>query len=152
VGFSIPTDDDTVRQVVEPKAPPIPSRWAAVERLSGAGISVGVSVTPLMPMADPAAFARRARESGIISIWVGMLRLLQNDPFYDVLARNRWLKALDPDYATEIREAMTNALPPMERQRKKEKVTKTKHSCDRAIAPRKPTCQPTQPSLFKDHQ
>ncbi len=36
VGFSIPTDDDTVRQVVEPKAPPIPSRWAAVERLAQA--------------------------------------------------------------------------------------------------------------------
>lgn len=40
VGFSIPTDDDTVRQVVEPRAPSIPSRWLAVERLARAGIPI----------------------------------------------------------------------------------------------------------------
>jgi len=59
VGFSIPTDDDTVRQVTEPKAPPIPSRWAAVERLSAAGVRVTVAATPLMAMQDPAVFALR---------------------------------------------------------------------------------------------
>jgi len=146
VGFSIPTDDDTVRQVVEPKAPPIPSRWAAVERLSRAGIAVGIAVTPLMAMADPAAFARRARESGICSLWVGMLRLLKDDPFYDILARNGWLKVLDPEYAEQIREALKDALP--SGPRKREKVTRTKP----ALPPRKPILQPTQPSLFEDHQ
>jgi DNA repair photolyase len=124
VGFSIPTDDDTVRQIVEPKAPPIPSRWAAVERLTQGGICVGISVTPLLPMTDPAAFARRARESGISSLWVGRLRLLKDDPFYDVLTRNRWLKALDPDYAEEIREALKGALSPAKKQPRKSVRTK----------------------------
>jgi DNA repair photolyase len=71
VGISIPTDDDTVRQIVEPAAPPIPTRWATVERLAKAGIRVGVAATPLMPMADPLGYARRARESGCSSLWVG---------------------------------------------------------------------------------
>lgn len=119
VGFSIPTDDDTVRQVVEPKAPPIPSRWAAVERLSAAGISVGISVTPLMVMVDAQAFARRARLSGASSAWVGSLRLLKNDPFYQVLAQHGWLRALDKEYQAEVREALRVAMPPVPRRGKR---------------------------------
>jgi DNA repair photolyase len=111
VGISIPTDDDTVRQVVEPKAPPIPSRWAAVERLSSAGIQVGISVAPLMAVADPQAFARRARLSGASSAWVGGLRLLKNDPFYLVLSRHGWLHILDKGYQGEVREALQEAMP-----------------------------------------
>lgn len=112
VGMSIPTDDDTVRQIVEPKAPPIPSRWAAVERLSHAGIQVGISVAPLMAMANPAAFGRRARLSGARTAWVGGLRLLEADPFYQVLARQGWLHVLDKAYQAEVREAVRAAMPP----------------------------------------
>lgn len=119
VGFSIPTDDDTVRQVVEPKAPPIPSRWAAVERLSAAGIQVGVSATPLMAVADAQAFARRARMSGATSAWVGGLRLLKQDPFYQVLAHHGWLHVLDKTYQAEVREAMRAAMPPSVRRGRK---------------------------------
>ena len=60
VGFSIPTDDDTVRQVVEPHAPPIPSRWAAMELLARGGVEVNLAACPLMPVRDPQAFAHRA--------------------------------------------------------------------------------------------
>lgn len=119
VGFSIPTDDDTVRQVVEPKAPPIPSRWAAVERLSAAGIQVGVSATPLMAVVDAQAFARRARMSGATSAWVGGLRLLKQDPFYRVLAHHGWLHVLDKAYQAEVREAMRAAMPPSVRRGRK---------------------------------
>jgi len=111
VGFSIPTDDDTVRQVVEPKAPPIPSRWAAVERLAQGGVAVTVAATPLMAMQDPAVFARRARESGASGAWAGGLRLLKDDPFLDLLARNGWLHVLDPDYQQEVRDALQRAFP-----------------------------------------
>ena len=86
VGLSIPTDDDTVRQVVEPHAPAIPSRWAAVERLAAAGIQVTVGVAPLLAVHDAQAFARRTRASGATNAWVGGLRLLKQDPFYKVLA------------------------------------------------------------------
>lgn len=150
VGFSIPTDDDTVRQVVEPKAPPIPSRWAAVERLARAGIAVGISVTPLMSMNDPAAFARRARESGIASLWVGRLRLLKDDPFYDLLARNRWLKVLDPDYAEEIREILKDALPPAAKGRGKGKSPRGKTGCGRILLPKRPVSSTVQPGLFEE--
>ncbi len=111
VGFSIPTDDDTLRQVVEPKAPPIPSRWAAIERLSARGIQVHLAVTPLMVMVDPEAFARRAVQSGVKSAWVGALRLLDNDPFYQVLIENNWLQALDETYQEEVRQALRQAMP-----------------------------------------
>ena len=113
VGFSIPTDDDTVRQVVEPKAPPIPSRWAAVERLCAAGVEVVLAVTPLLPMQDPKVFARRAVESGVASAWVGGLRLLKDDPFLDLLLRNDWLAILEPEYVAEVREALAGAFLPV---------------------------------------
>jgi len=122
VGFSIPTDDDTVRQVVEPKAPAIPSRWAAVERLAQAGVPVVVAATPLMAMQAPAVFARRARESGACGAWAGGLRLLKNDPFYDLLARNDWLFVLDPDYLQGVRAALQEAFPLLPSPRKRVRV------------------------------
>lgn len=115
VGFSIPTDDDTVRQVVEPGAPSIPSRWAAVERLSKAGITVGLSAAPLLPVRDLAAFVRRARESGVQSAWAGGLRLLDHDPFFEVLRARQWLHILAPDYPVRVKAALRAALPPRRR-------------------------------------
>ncbi len=111
VGLSIPTDDDTVRQVVEPRAPAIPSRWAAVERLAKAGIQVTIGVAPLLAVHDARAFARRARASGATSAWVGGLRLLKQDPFYKVLADHGWLKVLDPDYREGIRAVFQEVFP-----------------------------------------
>ncbi|HJV49307.1 MAG TPA: radical SAM protein [Geothrix sp.] len=115
VGFSIPTDDDTVRQVVESHAPAIPSRWAAIERLAGAGIAVTVGVAPLLAVHDAQAFARRARASGATNAWVGGLRLLKQDPFYKVLADHGWLNVLNPDYKEEIRAAFQATFPPPRR-------------------------------------
>ncbi len=111
VGFSIPTDDDTVRQVVEPRSPPIPSRWAAMEHLAKAGIEVGLAVAPLMPVHNPEAFARRAKDSGASGAWVGGLRLLKDDPFYEVLARNDWLFILDPDYVGQVAGVLQATFP-----------------------------------------
>jgi len=138
VGFSIPTDDDTVRQVVEPRAPTIPGRWAAVERLAKAGIAVNLAVTPLMAVHDAQAFARRARASGAAGAWVGRLRLLQRDPFYRVLAEHGWLQVLDADYAEGIRAAFQAAFPAPRRAR-----------TPRAAPPPAPvTARVRQPGLF----
>jgi len=105
VGFSIPTDDDAVRRIVEPDAPSIPSRWGAVERLSKAGIRVSIGATPLLAVRDIAAFASRVRDSGANSAWVGGLRLLKDDPFYSLLAEHHWLHILNHDYADQVRQA-----------------------------------------------
>lgn len=120
VGFSIPTDDDTVRQVVEPRSPPIPSRWAAMERLAKAGIEVNLAVAPLMPVHNPEAFARRAKDSGASGAWVGGLRLLKDDPFYDVLARNDWLFILDGDYVAQVAGVLQETFPRSRRREARE--------------------------------
>ncbi len=112
VGISIPTDDDTVRQITEPWAPAIPSRWGVVERLAAAGIRVGISVAPLLPMVDPVAFARRARASGASSVWVGGLRLIREDPFQAILTQQGWSRILDPAYVAEVRNQIQSVLPP----------------------------------------
>lgn len=59
VNLSIPTDDDEVRQVFEPKAPPLERRWQALLDLAAEGVPVGVCVTPTLPVRDPEAFAER---------------------------------------------------------------------------------------------
>lgn len=59
VNFSIPTDSDRVRRAFEPKAPPLEDRWEALERIKAAGISVGICVTPTLPLENAAAFAER---------------------------------------------------------------------------------------------
>lgn len=137
VGLSIPTDDDTVRQAVEPHAPPIPSRWAAVERLAAAGVRVAVAVAPLMAVHDAQAFARRAKASGATTAWVGGLRLLRQDPFYKVLADHGWLKVLDPDYADSIRLAFRRVFP-------RSRSVREKPAVPTALPP--PTVR--QPGLF----
>ena len=111
VGLSIPTDDYTVRQVTEPDAPPIPTRWSTMERLAKAGIRVGLSAAPLMPVLDAAAFAGRAKASGASSAWAGGVRLLPEDPFYAVLREKGWLHILDPDYAEGVRRVFASVFP-----------------------------------------
>ncbi len=138
VGLSIPTDDDTVRQIVEPHAPAIPSRWAAAERLAAAGIEVTIGVAPLMAVHDAKAFARRAKACGASNAWVGGLRLLKQDPFYKVLADHGWLKVLDPDYKEGIRQAFQEVFP-------------TRHlgRTPKASLPAPPAAEyPRQPGLF----
>jgi DNA repair photolyase len=59
VNLSIPTDSEEVRQVFEPKAPPLEKRWQALAELKEAGLPVGVCVTPMLPLDDPEAFVER---------------------------------------------------------------------------------------------
>lgn len=119
VGFSIPTDDDVVRQVTEPRSPAIPSRWAAMARLAKAGVRVSLSAAPLMPIRDIPAFAARARDCGARSGWAGRLRLLDRDPFRQVLVDQGWLWILEPEFAARVNAALADALPrPAARTRK----------------------------------
>jgi len=50
VGLSIPTDDDRVRKILEPQAPPIGARVAALRRLKEAGLAPWVFIAPMLPM------------------------------------------------------------------------------------------------------
>lgn len=166
VGFSIPTDDDAVRQIVEPDAPSIPSRWSAIERLSKAGIRVCLAATPLLAVSDIGAFADRVRDSGAKSAWVGGLRLLKDDPFYSLLAEHHWLYVLDPDYTDQVRQAFKAALHgptqqwlqrPQRPQRPRSQPGKAFPKGHLRLVPEPiwtrpprftPSMQPSQPSLF----
>lgn len=59
INMSIPTDSEEVRQAFEPKAPPLAKRWQALAEARAAGVAVGICVTPVLPLRDPAAFADR---------------------------------------------------------------------------------------------
>ncbi len=59
VNVSIPTDSEEVWRAFEPKAPPLERRWQAAAELRAAGLPVGLCLTPLLPLADEAAFVER---------------------------------------------------------------------------------------------
>jgi DNA repair photolyase len=59
VNVSIPTDSEEVRRTFEPKAPPLERRWRALSEIRSAGVPTGICLTPLLPLADPAALAAR---------------------------------------------------------------------------------------------
>jgi DNA repair photolyase len=62
VNISIPTDSEEVRRIFEPKAPPLEKRWQALAAVRAAGVPVGLCLTPLLPLGDPIALARRVAE------------------------------------------------------------------------------------------
>jgi DNA repair photolyase len=62
VNVSIPTDSEKVRQAFEPKAPPLERRWQALAEIKATGVATGICVTPMLPLENPAAFARRIVE------------------------------------------------------------------------------------------
>lgn len=62
VNVSIPTDCERVREMFEPKAPPLEKRWQALNELRADGLPVGVCVTPMLPIDDPTAFVARIAE------------------------------------------------------------------------------------------
>jgi DNA repair photolyase len=99
VGFSIPTDDDRVRQMLEPRAPSIPDRIEALRQVHAAGIRTWVFVAPMLPM-HPETLA-------------GMIRPYTNDVMFSALnyrqqvtalfRRHGWDEALTSDYAHRTR-------------------------------------------------
>jgi DNA repair photolyase len=62
VNFSVPTDSEAVRLRYEPHAPSIKERLTAARALKEAGIPIGISISPMLPMEDPAAFGQRIAE------------------------------------------------------------------------------------------
>ena len=102
VGLSIPTDDDTVRRVLEPLAPPIPARIATLKRLQAAGLSPWVFIAPLLPL-------HPARLYELISPYVSRVMI---DPLNyrtqvsGVFRRHGWDYELTDVYAQETRDAL----------------------------------------------
>ncbi len=67
VGLSIPTLDDGLRRLLEPAAPPIPARLAALRQLADAGLTVYANYCPAYPFTEgitPADLAEAFAEAG----------------------------------------------------------------------------------------
>jgi DNA repair photolyase len=64
VNFTITTDDDSVRKRFEPGCPSNERRIQAAEECIRAGIKVGISVAPMLPLKDTVAFAQRLHNLG----------------------------------------------------------------------------------------
>lgn len=64
VNFSITTDSEHVRRSFEPRNPPIPDRLQAATEVAQAGIPVAITMTPLLPVEDPTAFADQVAATG----------------------------------------------------------------------------------------
>ncbi len=57
VNFTVTTDSEQVRLRYEPKAPAIKVRLRAARALVDAGVPIGLSISPMLPIADIEAFA-----------------------------------------------------------------------------------------------
>jgi DNA repair photolyase len=81
VYFSIPFADDETARKVEPQAPSISKRLEAMQALSDAGITTGVSVAPVIPGLnedDIPTILLRARRAGAQVATYSLLRLSGN--------------------------------------------------------------------------
>lgn len=65
VNMTITTDSEKVRKVFEPLCPGNNARLAAIKEINQAGINSCVTMTPLLPVEDPHAFAQSLIDTGI---------------------------------------------------------------------------------------
>ncbi len=78
VAISIPFLDESVARRMEPSSSGIARRFAAMRALAGAGLRVGIAVSPIIPGlndADAARLLERAKECGASFAFHTMLRL-----------------------------------------------------------------------------
>ena len=71
VGLSITTDSEEVRKRFEPRCASIEQRLAAAAELVEAGVRVNIGVSPMLPLEDPAGFAKRILATGAQSVRIG---------------------------------------------------------------------------------
>jgi len=79
VSLSLPILDRATCQAIEPGAPLPSQRLAAIRTLSEAGISVGVSISPVIPGLNDRqlpAILQAARDAGAQHAWMGLVRLV----------------------------------------------------------------------------
>jgi DNA repair photolyase len=65
VNLTVTTDSDDVQRAFEPHCPTNRRRLDAARTLVDAGIDTRITMTPLLPVADPKAFANELRQTGV---------------------------------------------------------------------------------------
>ncbi|MEH2258902.1 SPL family radical SAM protein [Nostoc sp.] len=59
INFTITTDSEDIRSRYEPHCPAIEVRLKAAQKLVDAGVHIGISISPMLPIKDPKTFGRR---------------------------------------------------------------------------------------------
>ena len=95
VGFPVPTDDEDVRRILEPAAPPIAARLQALRQMHEAGIRTWVFIAPVLPMNPERLAAQILPHTDHASVdslnYQGQVAFL--------FRRHGWDDALTDDYA-----------------------------------------------------
>jgi len=79
VNMSITTDSDDIRKRFEPSCASIERRFEAIERIAVAGVPVGVSICPTLPIHDPETFAKRIAALKPGKVFTGRFHLAKQD-------------------------------------------------------------------------
>jgi DNA repair photolyase len=108
VGLTVTTDDDRVRRVFEPGAPPIGARLQALRKLREAGVSTYVFVGPLLPM-DP---ERLADALGGLADRVYVDRMNYGQKTVGLYRRLGFQQWLEPGFLAGVEERLVRRLPP----------------------------------------
>lgn len=95
VGFSIGTENEQVRSILEPGAPPVHRRIEALRALHDAGISTWVFIAPVLPM-DPERLYQMVSPHADYAL-IDALNYRQQ--VREVFVRNQWSYALTDEYA-----------------------------------------------------
>jgi DNA repair photolyase len=113
VGFTVTTMDDHHRRLMEPGAPPVPRRLAAMRFLSDAGIRTYAFVGPVYPFTTShhlRELLRQVHEAGASyvlvdrlnlrsGVWISMVDALRSDQGLLTVARSRLFpRAGGPDF------------------------------------------------------
>lgn len=104
VGVSIPTDDDAVRALFEPSAPPIAQRLHALKTLRQAGLHTFVVAHPMLPM-------NVARLVEAVAPWVEAVRLgpmAEREYIAPTYARGGFSEALTDAWAQDTARQLTD--------------------------------------------
>jgi DNA repair photolyase len=62
INYTIPTDSEEIRERYEPHCPSIKVRLQAAQKLANAGIPIGISISPMLPIENPETFAKQLAE------------------------------------------------------------------------------------------
>lgn len=65
VNMTVTTDDEFVRKAFEPYCPNNAARLRAISEVQAAGINTAITLTPLLPVRDPRAFATALLSTGV---------------------------------------------------------------------------------------
>lgn len=70
VNMTVTTDDDEIRRVFEPWCPTARRRLDAIAEVHAAGVETAITMTPLLPLRDPIAFADSLAATGVTTFVV----------------------------------------------------------------------------------